>query len=129
MKRLGFLTLVATALVLPLGCIRSTRVELRQTGEVQEVDLARRWRGITVGPCGFAGGSYAKYSFRLNGPGPVFPVEQVEVLDEKGKLNEQAREGLTGEIRVDPTHRKVTIDLHRGKYPFEINGSYRYRER
>jgi len=128
MNRFDCLVLVATALVLPMGCIRSTRAELRQTGEAQEVKLARRWHGLTLGPCGFVTGAYANYSIRLNGPGPVFPVEQVEFLDEKGKLDDHARKGLTGTVRVDPTHRKVTIDLHRGKYPIEFNGSYKYRE-
>lgn len=101
MRRLGGLLLVAAALALPLGCVRSTRVEVHRTGETQEVDLARRWHGVTIGPCGFVTGAYANYSIRLNGPGPVFPVEQVELLDEKGKVNESARKGLTGEVRVD----------------------------
>jgi len=128
MKKLGGLMLFATALALPSSCIRSTRIEVRRTGETQEVDLARRWHGLTIGPCGFVTGAYANYSIRLNGTGPVIPVEQVELLDEKGKVNESARKGLTGEVRVDSTRRRVTIELHRGKHPFEINGSYGYRE-
>jgi hypothetical protein len=128
MKKFGGLLLLATALALPLGCIRSTRVQVRRTGEAQEADVARRWHGLTIGPCGFAGGSHANYSIRLNGPGPVFPVEQVEVLDEKGKVMEDAKKGLTGKVRVDSTRRWVTINLYRSNLPFEINGSYRYRE-
>lgn len=128
MKRLCGTLLVATALALSSSCIRSTRVEVRRTGETRDVDVTRRWHGLTVGPCGLAGGGHAHYSMRLDGPGPVFPAEKVAFLDESGRVDESAREGLTGEVRIDSARRRITIDLNRGKYQLEVNGSYGYRE-
>lgn len=121
MRTLGLLFLA--------GCIRSTDAEVRQTDAGQEVDLVRHWYGITVGPCGPGLGGYANYSFRLDGPGPVYPPERIAVLDEKGAVCEDAMKGATGEIRVDAARHRVTVDLHHGKDRFEINGTYRYHER
>jgi len=129
MKQLRNFALAAIGLALLTGCIRTTRVVVAQNGEGQEVDLVRRWHGLTIGPCGFVTGAYANYSIRLNGPGPIYSVDQIEFLNEKGELDQYAGKGLSGEVRVDLTRKFVTIDLQRGGYDFEINGRYRYRER
>jgi hypothetical protein len=85
MKRQGGVALAVIGLALVIGCVRTTHVKVRQTGETQEVDLVRRWHGVTIGPCGFVTGAYANYSIRLNGPGPIYPIDQIEFLNEKGE--------------------------------------------
>ena len=118
---------LAVAITLAMSCVRTTHIEQHSTDSGHEIDVMRRWHGVTLGSCGFVTGAYANYVINLEGEGPVYTIEQIEFVNEQGKPDTYLKDSLKGEVILDDSKRRVTIKLYRNGYPFEINGTYRYR--
>ena len=136
----AFAATLCTALL--AACVHSTRVGVRPAEGGQEVSVVKRWHGIVISKCGVIAGTrpcdlqirnYVNTSIRLDGPGPVYSPDQVELreMNEKGEMAPLAGLKVSGEVRLDENEKTVTISLFayqgRSWFPLGINGTYGYR--
>ena len=123
LRQIAVAAFLSAATILLSGCVSWKSCRVTSAPEHTDVELKYSGYGLFLGVCGFTtGGSYS-YIFRLPGRKTEYRGDEVREISCKP---DGFPYGGTLSILRDRKRVVVKLTQHGRKYPFELNGTYRY---
>ena len=121
--RIAAAAFLSGATVLLSGCVSWKSCRVSSAPDHTDVELNKDYYGLVPGVCGFRTHASYGYTFRLPGLKTEYCGDEAREIPAKA---DSVPYGGTLSILRDRKRVVVKLTQHGRKYPFELNGTYRY---
>ena len=124
LRRIAVAVFLFATAALFSGCVSWKNCRVTSAPDHTDVELNKDYYGLVPGVCGFRTHASYGYTFRLPGLKTEYCGDEAREIPAKA---DSAPYGGTLSILRDRKRVVVKLTQHGHKYPFKMNGTYRYR--